>query len=225
MTSSLHIDALPYSRHAAKFPERIMSLALLVDTASIFSFRQSLEGRDFPLQSNINYAALLDALHLKFPDQEFDPKLAFVAIDPENEGQKKFINFLQHQKMGFMVEPCDYRDAFILPDRASHYQRLSTRVTYVAGMLARQHPHLVVVTDAFDVYYPLLDYVEVRSGEVSLAFFRSGLESRWHRTGIFDRDSKIGFVDLDPYAKAIIGGDLVSTGPAIERRGMANIKT
>jgi hypothetical protein len=201
-----------------------MNLPLLVDTTSVFAFHQYLKDHDYPVQGNPNYAALLDAIKTEFPDDEFNPKLAFVAVSFENEGQKKFSTFLQHQ-LGFIVDATDYRDAFILPDRSNPYQRLSTRITYVAGMLSPKRPHIVVVTDAFDVYYPLLDLVQNRGGKVSIAFFRSGLEARWPRAGLFNDDSVIKFVDLDPYGKTIIGSDLASVrGPSIGRSGLGSLK-
>jgi hypothetical protein len=200
-----------------------MNLPLLVDATSIFAFQQYLKDHDYSVQGNPNYAALLDALRCEFPENDFNPKLAFVAISFEHEGQKKFCTFLQHQ--GFIVDPTDYRDAFVLPDRSSPYQRLSTRLTYVAGMLSAKRPHLVVVTDAFDTYYPLLDFVQTRGGKVSLAFFRSGLEARWQRAGLFNDDSPIHFVDLDLYAKSILGADLGSRqGPPIGKTGLGSLK-
>ena len=186
-----------------------MNLPLLVDATPIFAFQQYLKDHDFPVQGNPNYGALLDALKHEFPDDDFNPMLAFVAISFDNEGQKKFCGFLQ--RLGFIVDPTDYRDAFILPDKSTPYQRLSTRVTYVAGMLSPKRPHIVVVTDAFDVYYPLLDLVQARGCKVTLAFFRSALEARWQRVGLFGDESVIKFVDLDPHAKAIVGADIAAS--------------
>lgn len=200
-----------------------MNHPLLVDATSIFAFQQFLKEHDYPVQGNPNYAALLEALHHEFPEGEFNPKLAFVAISLEHEGQKKFCSFLQRQ--GFIVDPTDFRDAFILPDRSSPYQRLSTRLTYVAGMLSVKRPHLVVVTDAFDTYYPLLDFVQSRGGQVSLAFFSSGLETRWQRANLFNNDSPIKFVDLDPYARSILGIDLGSRAVRLtEKTGLGSFK-
>src|SRR5438045_3199916 len=105
-----------------------MSLPLLVDAAAIFAFQQYLKDHEFPVQGNPNYGNLLDALDQEFPGEDFNPKLAFVSISFENEGQKKFCTFLQHQ--GFIVDATDYRDAFVLPDRSNPYQRFSPRITY-----------------------------------------------------------------------------------------------
>ncbi len=200
-----------------------MGPSLAVDATSIFAFGQFLEAQRFTVQ-NPNYEKLDEALQTCFSTTAFDPKLAFVAVSLEHEGQKKFSSFLQHH-LGYIVDATDYRDAFILPDRTSQYQRLSTRITYVAGMLAAKRPHLVVVTDGFDVYYPLCDFVRIRGGKVSLAFFRSGLEARWQRVGLFDEDSPITFVDLDPYAKSIFGVDLVSLrGGVAPKTGLASLR-
>ena len=157
---------------------------------------------------------------------------AFVAINPEHEGQQKFCAFLRAQ--GFTVDETDFRDAFIIPTRDNPYQRLSTRITYIAGMLAapydkdgkqRQLPHLLVVTDAFDTYYPLLDYVQNREGQVTIAFFKRGMEDRWQRAGLFEDNSPIKFLDLSDDAKAIIGADLGSSFAAKEGgKGLADFK-
>jgi hypothetical protein len=89
----------------------------------------------------------------------------------------------------------------------------------------REIPHLVVVTDAFDVYYPLLDYVQNRKGKAMIAFFRRGMEDRWQRAGLFDDDSPISFYDLSEDAKAIVGADLASSLGAKEGgKGLADFK-
>lgn len=230
-----------------------MGLALLVDATSVFAFQQYLKQHDYPVQGNINYGALLDALSRSAIElllasgpqlrsklgprhvgssSPFDLMFAFVAINPEHEGQQKFCSFLRGQ--GFTVDETDFRDAFIVPNREYPYQRLSTRLAYIAGMLAapydklgnqRELPHLVVVTDAFDVYYPLLDYVKIRKGQVTIAFFRRGMEDRWQRAGLFDGNSPINFHDLSNDAKVIVGADLASSLGAKEGgKGLADFK-
>lgn len=232
-------------------------LNLLVEAPSVYDFQQFLKQNEYPVQGNINYAALLSALQRRFaPGQGFggmigdrdgsgfgdgsgrgnrtcfERMFAFVSINPEHEGQQKFCAFLRGQ--GFTVDETDYRDAFVVPDRKSPYQRLSSRITYVAGLLAapfdkkgkaRELPHLIVVTDAFDVYYPLLDYVENRNGRVTIAFFRRGMEERWQRAGLFDDDSPIKFFDLSDDARMILGVDLGSSlGRKEGGRGLADFK-
>ena len=213
-----------------------MGLALLVDATPIFAFQQFLKERDYPVQGNINYGALLESLHKKFEGEQFGTMLAFTAINPQHDGQRRFCDYLRGQ--GFTVDETDFRDAFILPNREHAYQRLSTRLTYVVGMLTapygddgkgnahrRELPHLVIVTDAFDVYYPLLDYVQTRSGQVTIVFFRRGMEDRWQRAGLFDEDSPIQFCDLSDDAKAIVGADLGSSLGAKEGgTGLADFK-
>lgn len=243
-----------------------MGRALLVDATAVFAFQQYLKDHDYPVQGNINYGALLDALRRTLTSfgspavsgssglsrsgsrpgshthsvsgsalgTPYEKMLAFVAINPEHEGQQKFCAYLRGQ--GFTVDETDFRDAFVLPNREFPYQRLSTRLTYVAGMLTapydkdqngnlrdRAIPDLVVVTDAFDVFYPLLDYVQNRRGQATIAFFRRGLEDRWQRAGLFDADSPIKFCDLSDNAKAIVGADLASSLGAKEGgKGLAD---
>ncbi len=232
-----------------------MGRALLVDATSIYSFQQYLKKHEYPVQGNINYGALLRSLSLRmasgagvgvgFGDRGgsgygdgsgrgnrscFDLLFAFVAINPEHEGQKKFCAYLRGQ--GFAVDETDFRDAFIVPNREFPYQRLSTRLAYMAGMLTapydkggnqRELPHLVVVTDAFDLYAPLVDYTQTRGGQVTIAFFRRGMEDRWQRAGLFVEDSSIRFCDLSDDAKAIVGADLASgIGTKEGGRGLAD---
>ena len=114
-----------------------MGQTLLVDAPSIFAFQQHLKQQDYPIQGNINYGALLEALQL--PPQAsnrprplsvsgsrtgvrthsvvrseasaspvtFDKMFAFVAINPEHDGQQKFCAFLRGQ--GFTVDETDFR--------------------------------------------------------------------------------------------------------------------
>ena len=195
-----------------------MGLALLIDSTSVFAFQQYLKQHDYQVQGNINYGALMDAIRRKFNGEPFEPMFAFVAINPEHEGQQKFVAYLRGQ--GFTVDETDFRDAFVVPNKESSYQRLSSKITYLAGMLTtkydsrgkpRKPPHLVVVTDAFDVYYPLLDYAQNRDGQVTISFFRRGMEDRWQRAGLFDDDSAIRFCDLSEEGKTILGADLGSS--------------
>jgi len=202
-----------------------MSNYLLCDATSVFAFHQLLKDRDFPVQGNPDYSSLVGTIQGFFPSSEFEAMMAFTAINFENEGQRKFTSFLQ--RLGFIVDATDYRDAFVLPDKSSQYQRLSTRITYVAGMLCHKKPHFVVVTDAFDTYYPLLDLAQTRGCKISLAFFRSALESRWHRVGLFGEDSPISFIDLDPFSKEIVGADVApvkSQSAPAGRTGLSGIR-
>jgi len=199
-------------------------MPLLVDATSIYAYHQFLKEQKLPVEGNPDYAALLDVLRRELPeDNNFDPKLAFVAISFENASQQKFATFLS-KNLGFIVDATDFRDAYIVPDNS--YQRLSTRLTYVAGMLSQQKPHIVAVTDAFDVCYPFLDLVQNRHCQVTLAFFRARLESRWQRVGLFNKNCPIKFLDLDPYAKEIIGADLASARKAsVQSSGLGSLKT
>jgi hypothetical protein len=199
-------------------------IALVLDTTPFPAFQQKLKDAGRDVRGNPDYGALQDALQPMFPDATFEPKLAFVAVNFDNAPQKKFVSYLQHQ-LKFIVDQTDFRDAFVLPDRQSDYQRLSTRIAYVAGMLSQKKPNLLVVTDAFDVYFPLLDLAQNRGGTVQIAFFKSAMESRWDRVGLFQRDSLIEFIDLDPFAKTIIGVDLGSSqGLSGPRSGLGSLR-
>jgi len=196
---------------------------LLVDATAIYAYWQYLRDQMCPINGNPDYAALLTVLNQRLPGgKAFDPKLAFVAISFENAPQQKFATFLS-KNLGFIVDASDFRDAYIVPDNS--YQRLSTRLTYLAGMLSHQKPHIVAVTDAFDVYHALVDMVKNRGCQATLAFFRARLEPRWQRVGLFNGGSPIKFLDLDPYAKEIIGADLASARRAlVQGTGLGRLK-
>jgi hypothetical protein len=202
-------------------PETIFAL----DAASIYAFAQTQRANEPAALANPNYAGLTDALQHLLPSVKFHLKLAFLGIDPENEGQKRFVSYLR-TKEHFTVDACDYRDSYVLPDRGSGvpYQRFSSKISYLAGMVAHRAAHLVVCSDAFDLYYPLLDYVQVRGGKASLVFFRTGMEPRWHRVGLLKEDSPIQFLDLDPFAKGIIGVDLGPAGSPTVKSGLGSLK-
>ncbi len=208
-----------------------MSTALLVDTTSIYALQKTLKDHKYSVQGNINYGALLESLRKEFPPGSFKPMIAFAAVDPESDTQRKFVDYLAKD---FLVDQTDYRDAFILPDKETQYQRLSTRIAYVAGMLAVPRsaagnqrsapPDLVVVTDAFDTYHPLMDYANNRGGKVSIVFFRAGMEDRWRRTGILDENkvAKLEFRDLSDRSREILGVDIGFTRvPAKGGTGLA----
>jgi hypothetical protein len=205
---------------AAEFDSPLTNLQKL-NWFAAYKFSQSRRLINVP--GNPDYAALLEAV-CRGSGNNFTQKLAFVAVNPEHEGQQKFCGYLQ-DSLGFLVDRTDYRDAFIIPGREYPYQRLSTRITYVLGLLAHKKPEVVVVSDAFDVYYPLLDFVTTRGGRASIAFFRTAMEDRWQRAGLFDPDSPIKFIDLSDASKAILGVDL---GPAhrtaARQGGLAGLK-
>ncbi|KKL50510.1 hypothetical protein LCGC14_2304730 [marine sediment metagenome] len=155
---------------------------LLVDTTSLYAFHQHLKTHNYNVPGNINYSALMDSLLQKFP-QGFDTQIAFTAINPEHTGQQKFCEYLEKT---YIVDIADYRQF--------RNQRLTTRLTYLMGMLVPKP--IVIVTDDFAVYHPMLDYTQNRRGNISLAFFQRGLDERWNT-------STIDFHELD--AKSILG--------------------
>ncbi len=188
-----------------------MGAILAVDATPLFDFHKSLSDKKLSRQAAIDYRMLDEAL-VQANRGTFGQKIAFVSINKEHDGQRKFCDFLA-SVLQFTVDETDYRDAFVTPNRLEsvQYQRLSTRITYLAGLLVQRQetpPPLVVVSDAFDLYYPLLDYVQNRGGRVSIAFFRSGMEERWNRVGLFSEESPIRFIDLSDFAESILGVDL-----------------
>jgi hypothetical protein len=199
--------------------ERILAL----DSAAVYDHVRRLREQKVANSGNPDYAALLEAV-CRRSHSDFTQKLAFVAVNPEHEGQQKFCSYLQ-DALGFLVDRTDYRDAFIIPGREHPYQRLSTRITYVLGLVAHMRPEFVIVSDAFDIYYPLIDFVTNRGGRASIAFFRSAMEDRWQKAGLFDPDSPIEFIDLSEDSKQILGVDLGSSiRSGVKQGGLAALK-
>src|SRR5262249_300443 len=136
-------------------------------------------------------------------------ELAFAAIDPHSDPQRRFLEALKG--IGIEQEAIDYRHAYVsapVPnDRAERPSlSLSANTAYVLGMLADRHnPEVVVCSPSFDLYHPLKDFVEVRNGKAVLAYFRRSLDPRWAHSGLFERESPITFFDLEEFSEELLG--------------------
>jgi hypothetical protein len=183
---------------------------LALECSAIYDYVLRLREQKIAVPGNPDYGALLKSICNRTGVTTFDQRVAFVAVNPTHEGQQKFTSYLSDH-LHFVVDGADYRDAFVVPGRECPYQRLSTRLTYLLGLLAHKKPRVIVVSDAFEVYYPLLDLVTNRGGSATIAFFRGAMEDRWQRVGIFDTDSPVSFVDLSEDARLILGVDLGSS--------------
>jgi hypothetical protein len=158
--------------------------------------------------------------------------LALATVDPESEGQARFVTAIS--RLGDLVEPVDFRDASVtLPligdaDRSErrYVRTLAPNITYVLGLLAsRPSPEVVVVTRAFELFGCLRDFVEKRGGKAAVAFFRRYLDPRFGHAGLFEAESKVKFIDLEPHSEKILMCDLrqIGYGPRSRTQGIAGL--
>src|SRR5262249_26951770 len=194
---------------------RVSSLDIF-DCQSLFDFVGHLRqyaastaeaGQSVP-PPNFDYRACREVLQESRARLGWQPAqhgLAIVTVDPDSEGQDRFVTALE--RLQILVEPVDFRDAKVtLPlskdsegvDRSSS---LAPNIAYVLGLLAeRPSPEVVVVTRAFELFPSMRDFAEQRNGRAAIAFFRRFLDFRYAHAGLFDADSKVNFIDLEPFS-------------------------
>jgi hypothetical protein len=151
-----------------------------------------------------------------------DVSIALVSVNEESEAQQRFTLMLQ--KAGFETDVSDYRDNYVsLPagrkpadfyDQSKERQRqrplvsLASRLAYALGVLARHsEPQVIVVSHAFELYWPMLNFAERNSkARVGLAYFSDLLDYRWKQAGLFESGSPIKFFDLGEHSAELLGG-------------------
>ncbi|MES2793798.1 MAG: hypothetical protein V4719_29555 [Planctomycetota bacterium] len=151
--------------------------------------------------------------------------IAIATSDPASEAQSRFFTALH--KKGILVEQVDFRHATpTLPlgaeyDRSDHKQpSVATQISYALGILtARESPEVVIVTRCFEIYGPVLDFVSNRGGKAAIAFFRRSMDGRWAQNGLFDPDSPVAFIDLEPVSRLLLGVDLREVADRKARKG------
>jgi hypothetical protein len=161
----------------------------------------------------------------KFGFGKAQKAIAFVTSDPASEPQARFFTALT--KRGILVQPVDYRHAMpTLPigtesDRTElRLASVTNQISYLLGLLAgRENPEIVLVTRCFEIFGPLTDFVANRGGKAMIAFFRRFMDGRWAHNGLFDPDSPIKFVDLEPVSKLLLGVDIHSFAAKDEQKG------
>jgi len=173
----------------------------------------------------LDYGALASTLDRIRQDQKLpgvERRLAVLAVDYDNANQHKLIKAVESK--GIDVWPVDFRHAYVsVPVSETHSgspdpQSLSHWITYTCGLLAaRPQPSVVLVTGAFEVAGPLIDFAQKRGGTAVLAFFRRLLDKRWISNGLLAGEMPVKFVDLDEDSRDLLGADLRELG----RRGVA----
>ena len=195
-----------------------------IECASIYDVVESVKqytgqlSDDSSKAPNFDYRACKRILCSERQRLEFGPvehTLAIATVDPESEGQGRFVGALG--QMEILVEPVDFRHATVTAplsedgfrNEKKYVTSLSPNVAYVVGLLAgRRSPEVVIVTRAFELFDPLSDFVTTRGGKAAIAFFRRFLDPRWGLNGLFDADSPIRFIDLDPHSEELLGFDV-----------------
>lgn len=207
----------------------------LVDAASLFDVAEVISERLSRPKTTIDYAKLKGILDQERISRGWRPAastVAFLSVDPESEGQRRFKDMLRHG--GYDVADCHYRDSFVslpagrtLAEASSKpITSLASRLAYMAGLLARQeHPQVLVVTHCFELWFPLVDLalrVAANGGRVGAAYFAGFMDYRWKIAGLLDESSRIEFFDLEQHSRELTGVDLAPSGrgSATESRGV-----
>ena len=200
----------------------------LVDAASLHFALESLEESTGKSPIRLNFKALDEVMTECRREVGWSPRalaLAYAAIDPSNEAQRRFGQ--RWEEAGFRFVGIDYRDCFpsVPAGRSPTDQRdrlissMVPQVSYALGtMRLFSSPDIVVVSHAFDLSGPLLELAS-HGARVCLTYFRSLLDQRWERrVKLFDKASVIKFFDLEPYSKTLIDIDLGSSnGPGLPK--------
>lgn len=156
------------------------------DLTSLYSAR-SLD------RKSINYEKLNSVIlnHFNISSfKEISDNKFYTLFSDNNEKQINFVNGIS--KFGWSVETMNPRE---IPRHMKwHDYRFDARIAY---QLAFSADKIMVLSDSFELYYPLkcLNKEEPKC-ELTLAFFSSSLDPRWKKV-INSDDSFIKFLDLE----------------------------
>jgi hypothetical protein len=128
---------------------------------------------------NFDYRACFEILQESRTSLGFQPcqnSLALATVDPESEGQDRFIT-------------------------------------------------AIIITRVFELFRALRDFVEKRRGKAAIGFFRRYLDPRFGIAGLFEAESKVKFIDLEPHSERILGCDVrqIGTGPRSRAQGISGL--
>lgn len=198
----------------------------LVDASSLFDVTEALADQDNQSKVTFDYPRLKEVLETERLSNGWRPAvktMAFLARDPESEGQRRFKDMLEMND--YRVLDYHYRDTFVsrpaghTPTEASSkpITSLAAKLAYTIGLLAGYDgPQVLVVTHCFELCDQLEDFahrVKENDGRVGLAYFSTFLDGRWRRTGLLEGESPIEFIDLDPHGSELVGIDFAPSGP------------
>ena len=186
---------------------KIRAAVLMDGTALYFRGR---EGRSEPTD-RLDYEALQRELLTRVGASSFDPALFFTTYDPQNEGQGKFLTFLQN-RLHWQVEKRPVWDADPLPkdapwersERRNEFIRFDAPISFALGRLLGRRNFVVVVTDSFALEQPMLAAADYGDTEIVLAFFGHQVDPRWLPT-VKAENSPVPFWDLDESSEPLFG--------------------
>ncbi len=184
-------------------PLLALAWSLLVDGTALF-FGQ----RTVCPDKNLDYFRLAELLQNE-AGSSLRPKPAFffTSSAESNEKQIKF-NEMVENDLQWKVQACPPHEAIIanplLADQSSKLIRFDAMIAYCLGRLAGQQEmkQVALVSDSWPLARPVRDCV-LRGTPVTVAFFGSVIDTRWHRF-FREMDGKgLRFFDLDPYAERL----------------------
>ena len=184
-----------------------MSTALLGDGTALFLASRTLE-RD----KNLDYVALDQRLKMVARVKSFDLALFFTSFDPNNDGQRKFLGFV-NDRLGWTVDAVHTNEALLRPVATGDsdtgefrpFVRFDARIAFCLGRLAGQYDHVIVISDSYGLSAPILETVE-RQTKVTLAFFGQLLDPRWGKI-IHKVSPPVAWLDFDKDLLELFGGD------------------
>ena len=161
------------------------TVAVLGDLTALFSARSQ--------RRSINYEKLGEVLKVAMGVDGFDQNNWFTLFSPGNEGQVSFVNGLR--ELGWNVETKNPRD--VRRGMQTKDYRFNSRITYKLGIAAHDADRVLVVSDDYDLVDTIQDLQkDDPEVEVTLAFFGSALDGRWHKF-LGSSDCPVNFIDLD----------------------------
>jgi hypothetical protein len=185
----------------------------LCDGTAVYHFiRQTGDGRQ------LDYTRLRDLIARNIRP---DWTLFFTANDPSNDAQVRFLDFVR-ERLGWDVEAVPFTDAIIPPasvttvegNQPRPYIRFDAQIAFALGRLAGTFDRVLIISDSFAISRPVLETAR-RGTSVTLAYFGSALDPRWHRIlREAPNQRSISLFDLDPYADELFGGRTARTAPA-----------
>ena len=191
----------------------------IVDATSLFDACEVLTERCGGEKITIDYGALRRRLEAFRASRGWRPaslSTILMAIDPNSEGQQRFMSMLSHS--GFEPDVVHFRETFVSAPPGRNFTEmfgksivsLAARIAYIAGLMAR-HPEaqLLVVCHSFELYSPLTDLRRrAPKGKVGIAYFGSLLDYRWKSAELLDGNLDVEFLDLDQHSKELVGVDI-----------------
>jgi len=189
--------------------------ALLSDGSALY-YTSRLVGDNRPL----NYRRLDERIKQDIGLESIDFARFYTAFDPANEGQGKFLSFIEHE-MRWELEAVPVGEAIVTPATFTTYQsneprayiRFDASISFGLGRLASVYSKVVVISDSYALARPILQTI-ARGTSVTLVFFRQCLDPRWNKllreiasaNKRMPRVSdKVDFLDLDKSVDELFG--------------------